>query len=224
MPHNLFLSAQYLLTSGDAMIWAISPSGLTFEEYVDVCVQTEERYELVRGELVKMNPPKVSHYRIAKVLERVFDEAIAIQFPPETWETFREVGQRTDVNNSRLPDLAIVSQAEANQLLQQTAIFQSPALLVVEIVSPGSVRDDYGDKLREYEALGIGEYWIVDHEALGTTKQIGFPKEPTISVHELVDGCYQLRQFRGSDRILSPTFLNLDVTAEQIFEAGRSPT
>ncbi|NJL21980.1 MAG: Uma2 family endonuclease [Leptolyngbyaceae cyanobacterium SM1_3_5] len=208
---------------------AIKPK-LTFEEYIDFCAQTEERYELVRGELIQMNPPIVLHYRIAKLLEQVLDAAIAQQFKDEQWETFCEAGQRTEDDSSRLPDVAIVSRAEADALLDQTAVFQAPSLLVVEIVSPSSASEDYSDKLKEYEALKVPEYWVVDPQGLGAAKYIGFPKQPTVSVYRLVNGKYTLlddngqpQRFRGSDRIESPTFPALDLTTAQLFQGRRSP-
>jgi Uma2 family endonuclease len=52
--------------------------------------------------------------------------------------------------------------------------------------------DDYALKLDDYEYLGIPEYWIVDYLGLGGRKFIGNPKQPTISVYQLIDGEYQL--------------------------------
>lgn len=206
---------------------AIKPK-LSFEEYIDICAQTEERYELVRGKLIQMTPPIVLHYRIAKFLEQVFDVAIAQQFGTDKWEAFREAGQRTEADSSRLPDVAIVSKAEADALLDQTAVFQAPSLLVVEIASPSSASEDYSDKLREYEALQVPEYWVIDPKGLGAAKYIGFPKQPTVSIYQLVDGKYtllddagQARRFRGSDHIASPTFPAIDLTAAQILQGRR---
>ena len=204
------------------MTQAVVRPRVSFEEYIDICAQTEERYELVRGELHLMHPPTVLHYRIGKFLEQVLDRVIEDHFDPDEWETFREVGQRTEVDSSRLPDLAIVSRLEADKLLKQTAVFQSPSLLVVEIVSPSSVSEDYDGKLKEYQALGVLEYWIVDYEGLGAAKHIGFPKAPTLTIHELVNDKYQAKQFRGDDPIQSPTFKHLNLTAHQVCSAGRS--
>jgi Uma2 family endonuclease len=203
------------------MTQAVVKPRVSFEEYIDICAQTDERYELVRGELHQMNPPTVLHYRIAKFLEKVLDQAIEDYLDSDEWETFRDAGQRTEDNSSRLPDLAIVSRAEADQLLKQTAVFQCPSLLVVEIVSPSSASEDYDEKLKEYQALGILEYWVVDYEGLGAAKYIGFPKAPTVSVYELIDGEYEATKFRGSDRIVSKTFPDLQLTAEQILRAGK---
>ena len=80
-------------------------------------------------------------------------------------------------------------------------------------------RDDYLYKLAEYEALGILEYWIVDYLAMGAIRYIGSPTLP-VSVYTLVQGEYQLQQFRGGDRIVSITFPDLTITAADIFAAA----
>ncbi|MDX2242503.1 MAG: Uma2 family endonuclease [Leptolyngbyaceae cyanobacterium bins.302] len=51
---------------------------------------------------------------------------------------------------------------------------------------------------------------------LGGRRYIGNPKQPTLSVYQLSeDGEYEVQQFRGSDRVFSPTFPNLQLTAER---------
>ncbi len=66
----------------------------------------------------------------------------------------------------------------------------------------------------------LPEYWIVDYLGLGGRRFIGNPKQPTISIYRLVDGEYEISLFRGDDRIESPTFPELNLTAQQIFQAG----
>lgn len=195
---------------------AVSPR-ISFEEYIDLCAQTDERYELVRGELIKMTPPWL-HMRIAKFLEQTLDGAIEQAGHP--WEAFRETGQRTEHDSSRLPDVTVVPIAAIEQFLNQTAVLTVAAPLVVEVVSPSSATEDYTDKRREYEAFGIAEYWTVDPEGLGAAKYIGFPKAPTVTVHQLIDGKYQAKRFRENEQIESPTFPGLNLTAHQIFSAG----
>ena len=95
--------------------------------------------------------------------------------------------------------------------------------LAVEVVS-SNWRDDYFLKASDYEEMGIPEYWIVDYLGLGGRKFIGTPKQPTLSVCQLVDGEYQVTQFRGDDLIESPAFPELKLTASQIFRAGLPPT
>jgi Uma2 family endonuclease len=191
----------------------------TFEEYADFCAQSDEPHELVHGELKRMSPPEWQHVKIAKFLERRFDDQIERMGYP--WEAFRETGQRTDTDSSRLPDVSVIPLDAIANYLNQTAILQVPALLVVEIVSPSSASEDYKEKLQEYEALKIPEYWIADYAALGASKYLGFPKQPTLTIHQLVNGIYQSRQFRGPERVMSATFPALELTAEQILNVGQ---
>jgi Uma2 family endonuclease len=60
----------------------------------------------------------------------------------------------------RDPDLLFVAAEHEHRI--RGAYLDGAADLVVEIVSPESVERDYHEKLAEYEAAGIPEYWIVD--------------------------------------------------------------
>lgn len=103
---------------------------------------------------------------------------------------------------------------------KESTVSQAASIsLVVEVVST-NWRDDYLKKYADYELMGIPEYWIVDYAALGGREFIGNPKQPTISVCYLEEGEYRISKFRRDDYIQSPTFPQLNLTAEQIFSAG----
>jgi Uma2 family endonuclease len=72
---------------------------------------------------------------------------------------------------------------------------------------------DYLSKVKDYEKIGIPEYWIVDYLALGGTPYIGNPKQPTISIYNLINGEYQVSQFRENETIVSPILPELSLTA-----------
>jgi Uma2 family endonuclease len=93
----------------------------------------------------------------------------------------------------------------------------SSVQLVVEVVSQ-NWQNDYLRKLGDYEVMGIPEYWIVDYLGLGGRRFIGNPKSPTLSVYTMVDGEYDVRQFRGEDRVESGAFPELALTVNDIFE------
>jgi len=92
--------------------------------------------------------------------------------------------------------------------------------LIVEVTST-NWGDDYALKLEAYESMGIQEYWIIDYLGLGGRRFIGNPKQPTFSVYQLVDGEYQVKQFRNGDRIQSPIFPELSLTPQQVFAKGK---
>jgi len=94
----------------------------------------------------------------------------------------------------------------------------SSVRLVVEVVST-NWHNDYLKKAGDYELMGIPEYWIVDYLGLGGRRFIGDAKYPTISVYQMVDGEYEVKQFRNDDKLESLAFPELQLTAAQIFQA-----
>ncbi|MGM3305816.1 Uma2 family endonuclease [Anabaena sp. WFMT] len=179
---------------------------LTFEEYLNYDDGTDFKYELVNGKLELMNPPKIEHFLIVKFLEKMLDEEIQRLILP--WLCFRETGVRTGNKKSRLTDLSVVTLEQAKELINSSAVFQSPPLLTVEVVSPESVKRDYRQKRSEYAALEVPEYWIVD------------PLESKISVLLLEDGLYEETVFTANQKIISRTFSEFNITVEQVFNAG----
>lgn len=192
---------------------------LTFQEYLSFCETTNDRFELERGKLIPMMPPTWLHLAIAKFLERAFDDEITRLNHP--WEAFREPGQQTESDTSRLPDVSIVPLESISDCFDQTAILTVAAILIVEIVSESTALKDYREKVAEYQAKGVPEYWIVDPDPFGAAKYIGSPKRPTVSIYTLVNGVYQVQRFQGDDRLISTIFPELTLTANQVLNAGR---
>jgi Uma2 family endonuclease len=199
---------------------------VTFDEFVAKYPDnTGERYELHDGVIVKMPQPTGDHEEIIVFLVQQFIleySRIGLRYgipktvlvkPPEN-----ESAYSPDVLILNLPNLV-------NEPVwkKESTVSQAESIpLVVEVVS-SNWRDDYLKKAADYEAVGIPEYWIVDYAALGGRRFIGNPKQATVSLYTLIEGEYQVSQFRGSDRIISPTFPELNLTPEQIFQAGGYP-
>jgi len=179
---------------------------LTFEDYLTYDDGTDNRYELVDGQLLLMNPPRIEHFLISKFLEKQLDAEIERLSLP--WLTFREAGVRTGFNKSRLTDLCVVTQEQTQELLGQAAVFQTAPQLIVEVVGPESVTRDYRYKRSEYAALGVPEYWIVD------------PLETKIAQLLWEEGLYEETVLTGDRAISSPTFPELSLTAGQVFAAA----
>ncbi len=201
------------------------PKIVTFNEFITWYPENSAgvRYELHNGEIIEMSQPTGKHERIKgfsaaeltlefrRLNLPYFIPNQAIVKPPE-----RESGYFPDV--LILNDAALVDEPLWEKSSTVTKGASIP--LVIEVVST-NWRDDYYLKLADYEEIGIPEYWIVDYAALGARKFIGNPKQPTISVYQLIDGEYQVSQFRDSNRIISPCFPELILTAEQILKAGQ---
>lgn len=180
---------------------------LSFEDYLKHANGTDNRYELIDGELVPVPPPTIRHLLIAKLIEQLFDSEIKrLQLP---WVCLREAGIRTGARKSRLMDVCVATLEQTHRSLDRPAVFEVPPLLAVEIVSEESVKRDYRYKRSEYAAVEIPEYWIVD------------PLQNKVSVLVLVEGLYEDRAFKGEARIVSGVFEKLAVTADQVLSAGK---
>jgi Uma2 family endonuclease len=147
------------------------PKKLTFEEYLTYEDNTDNRYELIGGELVPLPPESELNDFIARELFWILTIA---QLAPRrliklhTCEIQVPVLQPSDPAN-RYPDL-VVLRPEHLALTQKRltiTLNMPPPRLVVEVVSPGKVnrKNDYIRKRAQYAARGIGGYWIIDRQA-----------------------------------------------------------
>ncbi|NCJ06217.1 Uma2 family endonuclease [Synechococcales cyanobacterium C] len=179
---------------------------LTFEEYLAYDDGTDHHYELVDGQLILMTPPRVEHFLIVDFIDMALRAEMQKRSLP--WLTFRESGVRTGYAKSRLTDLCIVDQAQAKELLGQSAVFQTAPQLIVEVVSPDSIARDYRYKRSEYAALEVPEYWIVD------------PLEAKFTLLVWEEGWYEETVLTGTQALASVTFPEVSLTVDQILSAG----
>ncbi|QHG16497.1 Uma2 family endonuclease [Nostoc sp. ATCC 53789] len=199
------------------------PKLVTFEEFVDWLPENRRvRYELHKGQIVEMAQPVGEHEEVKSFL--------GVEIPVEIKRLGLPYGIPNQVivrppekDSGYFPDVLVLNRANLeNEPLwkkQSTLSLGASIPLAIEVVST-NWRDDYYLKYADYEEMGIPEYWIVDYAALGGRNFIGNPKQPTISVCNLVDGEYQISKFRESDRIISQTFPELNLTPNQIFQAA----
>lgn len=190
------------------MVAVGNPALKTFDEFVAwYPADSDECYELRRGVVLAMPKPRGAHSRLAGdwafCLGQVIREAKQSFFVPK--ECLIRAGEYTGYE----PDIVVLDETrliDEPRWERESVIERGDSIrLVVEVVST-NWRDDYLVKLADYEAWGIQEYWIVDYLGLGGRRYLGSPKRPTVTVCWLVDGEYEMRQFRVGDRLASPTF------------------
>jgi Uma2 family endonuclease len=183
------------------------PKTYTFEEYLAYDDGESNRYELVDGELVPMTPANFKHSNIVNFLFKRFDREIE-RLGLDWIARQGDVGIRTGTRKSRLPDVCVIAGEKWRSLpADAPAILPDPPRLVVEVVSESTATADYRHKRSEYAAVEIPEYWIVD------------TLNAKVSVLLLVEGFYEVTEFTGSQRIVSPTFPEIELTSEQVLSA-----
>jgi Uma2 family endonuclease len=199
----------------------IQQKPLSFDEFLAL-YSGDNRYELIDGEVFDLEPTGPHEEVAAFITTKVCVQIDGIGLP---WFVLQRALLRpsnTGITAFR-PDVAVVNRDELTKELlwsnQSILTLGSSIKFVAEVVS-SNWQNDYARKVEDYAALGIPEYWIADYAGLGGTRQIGKPKQPTLSICTLVDGEYEIQQFRGNSLIASPTFPGLKLTAEQVLRAG----
>jgi Uma2 family endonuclease len=200
---------------------------VTFDEFVAWYPENSvNKYELHNGVIVEMPLGTGDHSDVTGfIASEINFEIRRLQLPYSIPGDYLLKPVRNDAGYQ--PDVFVLDRAQLTnepRWKKESIITMGASVrLAVEVVST-NWQDDYLVKVADYERLGIPEYWVVDYAALGGRRFIGNPKQPTISVYQLVDGEYQISQFRGNDLVESLAFPELRLTAEQIFRAGLPPT
>ena len=177
---------------------------LSFNDYLSYDDETDNNYELEDGHLLLMNPPTIRHALIIRFLYKLLEREIEKLDAP--WITLQNIGVRTSLKRSRIPDLVVVDFEQIQEKLETSAVIDSPPILVVEIVGPESRIRDYRYKRSEYSVMGIPEYWIID------------PDAKKVTVLLLVDGLYEEIIYQTQEKIMSHTFPQLNITVEEILQ------
>lgn len=195
----------------------IQPQPLSFDEFLDR-YGGDNRYELIDGEVFDLEPTG-SHEEVAALITTKICVQIDVASLP--WFVLqRSILRPANIGMTAFrPDVAVIDRNELTKEMlwseQSILTLGSSIKFVAEVVS-SNWQNDYSRKVEDYAVLGIPEYWIADYAGLGGTRHIGKPKQPTLSICTLVNGEYEIQQLRGNQTIISPTFPDLKLTAEQV--------
>jgi Uma2 family endonuclease len=201
---------------------AIQQQPISFDEFL-ARYGRDNRYELIDGEVFDLEPTG-SHEEVAALITTKLCVQIDVKDLP--WFVLqRGILRPSNAGMTAFrPDVAVIERTELTKEMlwadQSILTLGSSIKFVAEVVS-SNWQNDYSRKVEDYAVLGIPEYWIADYAGLGGTRHIGKPKQPTLSICTLVNGEYEIQQLRGNQSIISLTFPDLKLTAEQVLMAGR---
>ena len=199
----------------------IQQKPLSFDEFI-TRYGGDNRYELIDGEVFDLEPVGLHEEVAAFITTKICVQIDGTGLP---WFVLqRGILRPSNIGMTAFrPDVAVIDRDELSKEMlwsdQSILTLGSSIKFVAEVVS-SNWQNDYARKVEDYAVLGIPEYWIADYAGLGGTRHIGKPKQPTLSICILVDGEYEIQQLRGSQAIVSPTFPELKLTAEQVLKAG----
>lgn len=118
-----------------------------------------ERAELIDGQIYYMAPPSRKHQEIAGELFTSINNYIrAAGGSCKPYIAPFAVFLNENDKNYVEPDISVI--CDPNKLNEKGCVGAPD--WIIEIVSPGSRRMDYNNKLFKYRTAGVREYWIVD--------------------------------------------------------------
>ncbi len=174
----------------------------TYEDYFRL--GDDKRYEVINGRLIEMPAPTPLHQDVMMeiaLIMRVFAKkkgrGKVLPSPIDVVLGDRYVLQ---------PDIVFISKNRLG-IIGEKAIMGPPDL-VVEIISPATVRRDTVVKKGIYERFGIKEYWIV------------YPEEKAVEVWVLNDeGKYELFSVaEGEGKVRSKVLEGLEIDLKEVFK------
>jgi len=151
----------------------------TFADYASW--DAEYKYELLDGMPVMQPRPDLEHQRIEgaliQQLRNYLDGKPGVAFPESEVLLLDSPEQKpNDARNVFVPDIIVVCEP---QKIKKQYCLGAPTV-VMEVVSPATVKNDRLVKLSHYQKAGVMEYWIVS------------PQEQNVSVYMLRDGGYHI--------------------------------
>jgi len=194
-------SMQYLVKSSEN--WP-QPGQWTYDDYLRL-PDDEQRYEIIHGVLYMTNAPTYDHQFAvselhlqigALVKQKKLGIVLTAPFEIHLSKTIKPVQ----------PDVFFI--AADKQPKAGDKYFEGVPDLMIEVISPSSIRTDRYIKFAAYEQVGVREYWLVD------------PKTRFVEIHRwsLDTHEYILQNYVGTgEKIQSSVLPDLVIAVDSIF-------
>ena len=138
--------------------------------------------ELIGGKFVAMSPrPSINHNHVSFNIARIFADYLR----GKRCTPFADgVDLYLTEEDRFIPDMMVVCDPDK---IKHDGVYGAPDL-VVEVLSPSTMRNDRMGKKEVYQTCGVREYWLVD------------PENRTIEQYLLQDGKLELNMVYASCR------------------------
>jgi Uma2 family endonuclease len=131
------------------------------------------KYELVRGELVRLSPGKPKHGKTIAKMARIIGNFVETHQLGTTYTNDTGFVLEHEPDTVRGPDVAFVAKKRIPPEGEPDEYWDIAPDLVVEVPSDNDTRKEVQDKVTEYLKAGVRLVWVVD------------PKKRMVEVHAL---------------------------------------
>lgn len=176
-----------------------APLSMSKEAFFAWIEQRAERYEYARGRVMMMVRVTRNHAKVTANIVSILNQGL----PPERYDVATN-GFAVDMDDSfRVPDVIVEPRQTDGHALQAKA-----PILIVEVLSPGTLHIDFGDKRLEYLSLPtLDTYLIVS------------PDEPRAWVWQRTDGAFSAEPtiIEGLDKQVVLPGLGIQIALSEIY-------
>jgi Uma2 family endonuclease len=182
----------------------VKRAGLTYQDYLTL-PDDGQRYEIIEGELYLSPAPNLKHQWTATQLTAVLVNHVGEHGLGHVYAAPSDVFLA--INSIVQPDLLFVSR-ERLHILTEPNVRGAPDL-VVEVISPSSMKTDQETKRALYEKYGVKHYWVFE------------PSERWVRAFELgADGAYELVAEASDDALFTaPPFPDLTIPLARLWRS-----
>jgi Uma2 family endonuclease len=131
---------------------------VTYEQWLEAAPESRMS-EWVKGKVIDFMPPTERHQDLILWLGMLMTRFLRFKALGKVIIAPFEM-KLVAIPSSREPDVLVV--LENNRPRLDGKRLNGPADVAIEIISPDSVSRDRREKLEEYAAVGIPEYWLID--------------------------------------------------------------
>ncbi len=185
-----------------------APNGirLTYEEFIKLTKESDNRYEYIDGELYLLASPFYPHQ---KAVKEIFGKFI-LWFQEKECEplvspfdvTLFRLGNDEKINVVQ-PDILVICDHDK---IDEKGRYQGTPTLVVEVLSDSTKSKDLIKKLDLYQESGVKEYWVVN------------PSATVIYIYTFTNNTIdELLTFKGNENAESIVFPGLAVDLKEVF-------
>ncbi len=158
---------------------------MTWQEFREMELEEGDNYlyELIDGVPTKMSfesvPSSSNHPRVFQRLEEHLENFLREN---PIGKYFYHAAVRFQEIDAVVPDFSYVSKEQFFKIKDDVSIVGTPDL-IIEIISPGNLKQDRVEKKEIYERFGVPEFWLID------------PTYQTAEIFKMKDNVYELVAF-----------------------------
>lgn len=182
---------------------------ISYEEYMELVDSSDQRYELIDGEVYLLASPSFRHQIVVNEIAWHFNnyfrgKSCCSLTAPLDVRLFGFATKFEEDPNVVQPDVLVICDQDK---VNESNKYEGIPTLVVEVLSPSTKGKDMAVKLNLYMKSGVLEYWVVNLENK-TILQYSFSPARDIE---------NVQSLREEDTIKSTVFPGLEIVSGDIF-------